>query len=69
MASRTKTCDFCGKKMRLIDMIDFKNKAKLCDIGCVDLWVESYSDEEEKKEYAKSRKEVKPIAKGVGNSK
>lgn len=50
MASKNKHCDFCGKKCIKTEMINYKDKALLCDIGCQKLWVESYGTEEDKSE-------------------
>ena len=57
MASKNKTCDFCGAKHIRLEMVEYEGKF-LCDQMCKDMWKEAYEE-----------KEVKPIAKRVGNSK
>ena len=48
MASRTKTCDFCGKREIKTEMI-IHNGKYLCDEYCVKLYSEAYEQEVKKK--------------------
>ena len=48
MASRKKTCDFCGKRCIKEDMIPHKDKL-LCDTYCETLFIEAYESDEVKK--------------------
>ena len=48
MASKKKTCDMCGRHCTRSEMIIYKDKF-MCDSGCIQLWKESYEDEEAKK--------------------
>jgi len=50
MASKNKHCDFCGKKMKLADMIPHNGKY-LCDKFCLQLFSEAYEGQEVKKEH------------------
>lgn len=49
MASKTKTCDFCGKRGNKSEMIQYEDKL-FCDDLCVQLWREAFEDEENKKD-------------------
>jgi hypothetical protein len=48
MASKTKTCDFCGKRGLRAEMIKYEDKL-MCDNYCKKLFIEAYVDEEEVK--------------------
>ena len=47
MASKNKTCNFCGAKHIRAEMLVYEDKF-LCDEMCKRLWIESYGEEEVK---------------------
>jgi len=46
MASKKKTCDFCGKRGLRAEMIPYDDKL-MCDDYCVRLFIEAYIDDKE----------------------
>ena len=53
MASKNKTCDFCGARKIRLEMVSYEDKF-LCDQMCKDMWREAY----EEKEVSSSEKRV-----------
>ena len=46
MASKKKTCDFCGRRGLRAEMIPYKDKL-MCDDYCVKLFIKAYESDEE----------------------